>query len=764
MIKTRLYGFIAVFILNAIVLKAQDKPIGYWDSYLPYNSSVGVVSDGNTVYNICNQGFFTINKLTNTVETYSKVNGMSDIGMSCIAYDAATSTVVLVYKDGNIDLFKDNTFYNIPDFKIKTISGAKVIYNAYTENGIAYLSTSIGVLVIDLATHNITETYKFTANGGLAAVKDFIGVADSFYAVTSIGLYKARKSNPELQNFAVWTLVDNASTFSSIASANNDLYLANPTSVYKLINGVATPIYVPDSATIEHIDGIGGKLYISEYVSYRYFGRVKIVDNSGSFVDSFTCPGVPVRVAQTRDSVLWISDSYRGLQFRVATTGNNQVSYYVPPGPWNVNAYDIIVKNGDLWVAHGGFNDTYGPNFNRDGLSHFSGSWKWFGLGINIAFDTIRDICSVVKDDKKGNVYATSFLDGLVTINPANEVSVIKLNSIFDSTYSFGRTQRQMLGAAMDKYDNLWLGSYQAPHALNVRTADSNWYKFALPGITNGGPIVTDDNGQVWIAGVYGQGVGVYYTNNTPGDPSDDSYYKLSAGLGNGNLPSNNIFCLAKDKNDNIWIGSDNGIGIVSNCNAPFTGTQPCDAQLPIVQYDQYAGYLFAGNNVRTIAVDGANRKWVGTDAGVWLLSSDASQIIFRFTKDNSPLPSNMIQKIAVDDVTGDVYIGTDQGLVSYRSTATEGSSSNSNVIIFPDPVPAGYNGTIAIKGLTANADVRITDISGQLVYRTKALGGQAVWNGMDYKGHRPQSGVYLVFVSSSDGSQTFSGKLVFLQ
>ena len=127
-------------------------------------------------------------------------------------------------------------------------------------------------------------------------------------------------------------------------------------------------------------------------------------------------------------------------------------------------------------------------------------------------------------------------------------------------------------------------------------------------------------------------------------------------------------------------------------------------------------------------------------------------------------MPSNIIQKIAVDNITGDVYIGTDHGLVSYRSTATEGGTGNQDVLVFPNPVPSGYTGTIAIKGLAANADVRITDIDGQLIYRTKALGGQAVWNGVDYKGHRPQTGVYLIFVSSSDGSQTYAGKMMFMQ
>jgi hypothetical protein len=184
------------------------------------------------------------------------------------------------------------------------------------------------------------------------------------------------------------------------------------------------------------------------------------------------------------------------------------------------------------------------------------------------------------------------------------------------------------------------------------------------------------------------------------------------------------------------------------------------------VQYDKFAGYLFSGQVVRSIAVDGANRKWVGTDNGVWLLSPDAgnSTIINRFTVDNSPLPSDRIQKITIDKVTGDVYIGTDKGLVAYRGTSTDGGTANESVISFPNPVPSGYKGTIAIKGLVANADVKITDINGQLVYRTTALGGQAIWNGMDYKGRRPQTGVYLIFATNTDGTQTYAGKLVFQQ
>jgi hypothetical protein len=183
---------------------------------------------------------------------------------------------------------------------------------------------------------------------------------------------------------------------------------------------------------------------------------------------------------------------------------------------------------------------------------------------------------------------------------------------------------------------------------------------------------------------------------------------------------------------------------------------------LKIVKYDLNAGLLFQREAVKTIAVDGANNKWIGTNNGIWLISDDAEKIIHQFNKDNSPLPSNEINKIVVHPTTGEVFIATNAGLISYRGNATEGSKNNDELLVFPNPVPSAYNGMIAIKGLVENADVRITDVNGQLVYRTIATGGQATWNGETYTGKRPSTGVYYVFVTNTDGSEAKAGKFVF--
>ena len=175
---------------------------------------------------------------------------------------------------------------------------------------------------------------------------------------------------------------------------------------------------------------------------------------------------------------------------------------------------------------------------------------------------------------------------------------------------------------------------------------------------------------------------------------------------------------------------------------------------MPVVQNDQFAGLLFKDEFVQCIAVDGANRKWIGTKNGAWLVSADGEKIIYRFTAENSPLLGNDVKRIAVNPVSGEVFLSTANGICSFRSTATEGPGNNNAILVFPNPVPPGYNGTIAIKGLTENALVKITELNGRLVYQSRALGGQAIWNGTDYKGGKASSGVYLVIVRDDTGNE----------
>jgi ligand-binding sensor domain-containing protein len=321
-----------------------------------------------------------------------------------------------------------------------------------------------------------------------------------------------------------------------------------------------------------------------------------------------------------------------------------------------------------------------------------------------------------------------------------------------------------VVGFKFDADKNLWISNYAAPEQLVVKKRDGSWQKFGFPYSTSertASQIEIDNANQKWMVAPRGIGIFVLNDNNTIDNKNDDQIKKLTTGIGYGNLPNNEVYCITKDKDGKMWVGTADGIAIF-NCPESTFSTQGCDAELKVVKYDLNAGLLFQREAVKTIAVDGGNNKWIGTNNGVWLITDDAEKIIHHFNKDNSPLPNNEVTKIVVHPKTGEVFIATNSGLVSYRGEATEGSENNDELSIFPNPVPSNYGGVVAIKGLVENADVRITDVAGQLVYRTKASGGQAVWNGKTYLGKKPSTGVYYVFVTNSDGSEAKSGKFIY--
>jgi ligand-binding sensor domain-containing protein len=203
-------------------------------------------------------------------------------------------------------------------------------------------------------------------------------------------------------------------------------------------------------------------------------------------------------------------------------------------------------------------------------------------------------------------------------------------------------------------------------------------------------------------------------------------------------------------------------MGVIQCPHEAFTAT--CDAVLPIAEQGGFANYLFKGEAVTAIAVDGADRKWIGTKNGVWLINAEGDKVLEHFTEDNSKLLSDDIKRIAINGITGEVFFATAKGISSFKGTATEGGEKTENFLVYPNPVPPGYGGMIAIKGLKQNSFVKITELNGRLVYQTKALGGQAVWNGKNYKGEPIASGVYIILVTDEGQVERNAGRIVFIK
>jgi hypothetical protein len=425
----------------------------------------------------------------------------------------------------------------------------------------------------------------------------------------------------------------------------------------------------------------------------------------------------------------------------------------------------MSAREGVVWVASGAVTGSWTNTFTKNGLYRYAaGEWTNYNTPVLPAFDSLYDIIAVAADPLDNSVWAGSFGGGLLHLQNNNTVQVFKQNSPLPHAAT-DPSKYNVAGLAFDNDHQLWISNYGASQALSVKKTDGSWRSFSFPfGIPGNAvsELLTDDYNQVWVLSPGGNGLLCFNHGPSVDNPADDKWTLYQAGKGSGNLPSKNVLCMARDKSGYIWVGTDKGIGIIQ-CAQEVFSVQGCDAVLPIVQQDNFAGYLFSGEQVQCIAVDGADRKWVGTKNGVWLLSADAEKTIYRFTADNSPLTANDVRHITIDGQTGEVFFATVNGICSFRSTATDGSEENSHVLVFPNPVPPGYNGSIAIRGLVDNAIVKITELNGRLVYETRALGGQAVWNGKDYNGRTAATGIYLVLVSDEARRQKTAAKIVFI-
>ena len=767
MIRIRIGIILAILFSITTGLWAQNMPVGQWQSHLPYNTAVSIAYDGGRIYVATQHSFYIYEIATDEVTPFSKVGGMSDIGVTKIAWDGFTETAIICYQNGNIDLYSKGSFYNIPDLKIKSVAGTKNINHILTNDGIAYISSDVGILVLNLDKAEVKETYTFSRSGNTIPIHAVTIANNSIYAATGAGLYSISATNANPQAFQAWTKIDTVGDFKTVVSLNNTVYTAQADQVFELDADTLRSVYAaPDSSIRTITEGRDG-IWIIQYFDTAFNGFATKMAPDYQIVDSFVTNGLVEEIIEMKDDfrTMWIANQFSGLVKRV---GSGEPFGTVPPdGPGDVPCFDVSINGKNILVAHGGYDDKYNPIGTGTGFSVYKDD-KWTNyrrFSYPPFGDSVVDFTNILQAPS-GDIYAGSAQSGLFVLRADGTFSYYKQNSFIDPS-STGETLYRVSGMTIDNDGVLWLTVYGgSPHELVAIMPDGTSYQFRVnAGRTTpnaAAHIITDDLNQKWYAAPTGGGVIVYDDNHTPETPFDDKYIQLFAGEGSGGLPDNEVYSLAKDRDGSIWIGTNNGIGIVS-CPSQVIQRQ-CEAERRIVQFDQFAGYLFQNEQVRTIAVDGANRKWIGTNNGVWLLTPNGDAIVSRFTTENSPLPSNIIQKITINNATGEVYIGTERGLMSYRGTATEGSVNNKELLTFPNPVPSGYNGTIAIRGFSENADVRITDVSGQLVYRTTALGGQAVWNGRDYTGRRPQSGVYLIFGTNKDGTETIKGKMVFME
>ncbi|MCX7954772.1 MAG: T9SS type A sorting domain-containing protein [Bacteroidales bacterium] len=757
---------IIFLILFGVKIIYSQVPLEHWKYYLSFYQGKFVEDANDIVYCATEKGIFYIKKSDNSLHTLSKLEGLSDININCIKYIKEHKTLFIGYKNGNIDLLTNNVIYNISYIKESNILGDKAIYNAFYYNNNLYLSCGFGIVVLNLITKNITENY-FIGEYGQNLCVYAISIKDNeIIAATKRGLYISNLTL-NLANYTNWTKLSNLpypnESYSFITHFSNSIFVIfNNSQLYYLHNNV----WQTFNDSIKNVKGLKNcGNYLLAIVDKKIY---KI--NKNFEIETITNEWfAPADATLDNNGYLWFADMWSGLGYR---TSSGNFFWTKPSGPSTNTFFRIDAIKNSVWLTHGGINSAYNNLWLAPQIYNYSNNSEWYTINPNS--DTILkgifDICPIrINPNNKDEVVCGSFGGGLIFIN-AKEKKVVNLyndkNSSLQSAIP-GSPYVRVTGIDYDENNNLWIANSEVEKQLSVFTSDKKWKSFSLSAAIGSkkitGELIVTKSGQKWIILPKGGGLVVFNENNTIDNEADDKVKKITIIDQNGELVSNDAFCMALDKNELLWIGTSNGIVYYDTKQDIFKeDIRAQRIKLPN-EIPGQANYLFESQTITAIAVDGANNKWIGTlNGGVFLMNSDCSKQIYNFTKDNSPLLSDYIIDIAIEPFTGEVFFVTDAGLCSFRGTATEGSENNNNVVVFPNPVKSGYNGLIAIRGLVENAYVKITDIAGNLVYETKAQGGQAIWNGKNHEGKRVQTGIYLVFITNNDGSETFVAKIMF--
>ena len=757
-----------VIVFHQSFSQAGFPPIGQWKEHLPYNSAIDVTAGDNIIYCATPFSLFSVNLADNSVERLSKVTGLAETGVSAISYDETNHKLLIAYNNSNIDIIYRNDIHNVPDIKRQNITGDKSIYNIYPLNGNFYLSTGLGVIVIDGNRYEVKDSWLISATGSYVKVNGFSSDATFYYAATEEGLKKVSLNSSNPANYTNWQLISGANGLpagacKNVININNKMVVQKGDSLF-VQNGTSWSLFFFNGNNITNINSSGGKIEICEALTPTV-SKVIVLNPDGTVAKTIQQAGVTElsRKAILYNNDYWIANEYKSLAKYTATSPTAD-AVYVLNSPKYIASGEMEEFNGVLYVTAGEVSDSWNYQYNAQGIYRYKeGEWKNYNKYTHSQLDSLLDFITVEVDPRDESVWAGSFGGGLAHLKTDETFEIFKQNSAI-KPHPGDPTSYRVAGLKFDSENNLWISNFGAPQPIVVRKADGNWKNFLVPfTLTENATaqIVIDESNQLWIVSPLGNGLLCFNHGNTIDNIGDDRWRLYRAGAGNGNLPSSDVLCIAKDKSNFIWVGTADGIGVIQCAESVFTSG--CEAVLPIVQQDNFAGYLFKGENVQSIAVDGADRKWIATRNGVWLISADAEKTIYHFTEDNSPLLSNDVKKIAIDHRTGAVYFATLKGICSFRGEATAASEKNSNVLVFPNPVPPGFSGTIAIRGLTENSIVKITELDGRLVFQTKALGGQAVWNGYDYKGRKISSGVYLILVSNDGKTEKNVTKVVFI-
>ena len=751
----KLFSFL--FLSFTLFSFSQQK---LWKGYFSFNEITDVCVSESKVHSSTKNAVFNKDVSTNILTTFTSVNDVKPDEVTAIIQTSNNHTLV-GNKNGLIILIKpDGTTLNKVDIitDVPVPANSKKINDFYEYDGKIYVSTQYGITVIKLSNFEIESNFYIGTSGEFIDVLQTTVHNGEIFAVTrNQGIKKALLTNPFLYDFSQWS-VFNAGFWISIVTFNNQLIAMNTDGyTYKFIGSVPQQFSNQVSGGLKlRTDTV--YLTISHQSQILVYNQslilVSIVFQIPDYPDTFTC-------AITKNDKLYIGTKKNGI-FETTVINPTVFTNISPNGPIEDYAFKVKKTTNDLWLTHGSYDRTYNPDMKFQGISVFNKNSGWTKIPTTELAGAVS-LGAIVENPRATNdVFVCSGHDGLLRFKNKTDLQVYDETNNLESVGGFpGYVSVRINGLKHDKDGGLWVTNAFVNNGLKVLKSNNTWQSYNLstviPNTTNEryGNLDIDKNGTKWVA---------TFLNGFYGFNENYSNKFIVVNQENGNLPSNDVRCVAVDNRNQLWIGTFKGLRILNSIDK-FVSENELTTTNIVIQEGDLAQELFYQQVIQDIKVDGSNNKWVSiADAGVFQVSPNGQTTLRRFTKENSPLPSNNVFDIDIDEVTGEVFFATDKGLVSYLGSATKGDDDLQNVYIYPNPVRPEYSGTVKISGLMDKVNLKITDIEGNLVFETTSSGGTVEWDTTAFGKYKVASGVYMVFVSSSDAAETKVKKIMVIR
>lgn len=717
---------------------SQNIPIGAWRLHISYDDIHTVSVSSSKVYGASENGVMVLDLSDHSISTITKMGGLSSTNITQVAFDQPRNQLLVTYVNGDIDVVTENEIVNINTLKISTIiPGSKRINHILMQGNVAYLSTDFGVVVLDLVQLAIKETWRdIGVNGVELEINQATFYNDSIFLATETGIV-AGDLEDNLLDYNNWKRFITGpfnGEIQSITTFNNEVYAA--------VNGSGIYTYDGNAWSMEsYLQALQyNTITANETLLVTAESSLFRVTSSG-VVTEIQAPVIsnPHIAVEDQAGKLWVGDAQNGLvsDFLGVFAG------FETNGPTFHQGFRLQYNSSahTVYALSGGFSSSLVPLGNVENVNTFSnGLWS---IQPDLS-DT--DITAILDKNK---LYVASCGYGLQVVSETETILFDETNSTLQNIAP-GRNVRVTDIASSSA--GVWVTNAGASQPLHLLKTDNTWESFSFPSIaaarypTN---IEVDYLGNVWMLINPSNGGGVVVFNKTTGQ----SVYVTDV-TNAGGLPGKSVYSIAMDRDGFVWLGTEKGVAYFPDPSRVFSPN--ANAIKPVFENR----FLLRDERVTAIEIDGGNRKWIGTENGVWLFNEFGERQIHNFNTENSPLLSNRIVDLELNSHTGELFIITDAGIASYRSDATQGETTFNTIKIFPNPVTNQFGGQVGISGLVTDAIVKITDVSGKLVWQATANGGSVSWNVHDYNGRRAATGMYLVFCIAQDGTESVVGKI----